>query len=128
VAANLNGLANTYLAMNDLTAAERVLREALVVGQQSDSTPDTLGSIARLGHIFARRGQLEAALKALLYVEQHPMTMARDHLYNQPLLTELRSELPATLFEAAAAWTTEQALDAVVRWLQHDEHALPVAL
>ncbi|MCE7988371.1 MAG: hypothetical protein DYG89_45005 [Caldilinea sp. CFX5] len=122
VAANLNGLANTYLAMNDLTAAERVLREALVVGQQSDSTPDTLGSIARLGHVFARRGQLEPALKALTFVEQHPVTMARDHLYNEPLLAELRSELPPALFEEAATWVAEQALDGVVRWLQHGQN------
>ena len=128
VAANLNGLANTYLAMNDLTAAERVLREALIVGQQSDSTPDTLGSIARLGHVFARRGQLEAALKALTFVEQHSVTMARDHLYNQPLLAELHSELPATLFAEAAGWAAEQTLDSTVRWLQHEEAAPPLAL
>ena len=123
IAANLNGLANTYLAMNDLTAADRVLREALAVGQQSDSTPDTLGSIARLGHVLARRGQLADALKALTFVEQHPVTMARDHLYNQPLLAELRSELPQTLFDTAAAWAAEQTLDGMVRWLLHDQSA-----
>ena len=50
IAANLNGLAITYLALDDLSAAERALREALTVGQQSDSTPDTLGSIGLLGH------------------------------------------------------------------------------
>lgn len=121
IAANLNGLAATYLAMSDLTNANQVLREALAVGQQSDSIPDTLGSIARLGHVLARRGQLDAALKALLFVEQHPVTMARDHLYNQPLLTELRSELPPTLFETATAWAADQSLDSVVRWLLHGE-------
>jgi len=114
IAANLNGLANTYLATGALSAAERVLREALAVGQQSDSAPDTLGSIACLGHVFARRGQLESALKALTFVEQHLVTMARDRLYNEPLLTELRSELPPTLFEQAAAWATGQTLDGVV--------------
>lgn len=119
IAANLNGLAATYLALSHLTNAEQVLREALVVGQQSDSIPDTLGSIARLGHVLARRGQLDAALQALVFVEQHPVTMARDHLYNQPLLTELRSELPATLFETATAWAADQTLDSVVRWLLH---------
>ncbi len=128
IAANLNGFANTYLAMDDLPAAERVLREALTVGQQSDSIPDTLGSIARLGHLFARRGQLEAALKALTFVEQHPVTMARDHLYNQPLLAELRSELPVALFEATAAWAADQVVDGVVRWLLHGEGVLSVAL
>ncbi|MEZ4736991.1 MAG: tetratricopeptide repeat protein [Caldilineaceae bacterium] len=128
IAANLNGLATTYLAMNDLTAAEHVLREALAVGQQSDSTPDTLGSIARLGHLFARRGRLEPALKALTFVEQHPVAMARDRLYNQPLLAELRSELPPSLFEQAAAWADDQALDGVVRWLLHSESSFPVVV
>ncbi|MEZ4864258.1 MAG: BTAD domain-containing putative transcriptional regulator [Caldilineaceae bacterium] len=118
IAANLNGLAITYLAMQELTAAERALREALTVGAQSDSTPDTLGSIALLGHLCAQRGQLDAALKALAFVEQHPATMARDHLYNQPLLAELRSELAPALFEQAAAWAAEQTLDDVVQWLQ----------
>jgi len=121
IAANLNGMATTYLEMGDQAAAEQALREALQLGQQSDSTPDTLGSIALLGHLFARRGQLETALKALAFVEQHPATMARDRLYNQPLLAELRSELPPMLFEQAAVWTAEQALDGVARWLLHDE-------
>jgi len=121
IAANLNGLAITYLAIDQLSAAERVLREALTVGQQSDSAPDTLGSIGLLGHLFARRGQVETALKALAFVEQHPATMARDRLYNEPLLTELRSELPPTLFEQAATWAANQALDGVARWLLFDE-------
>ena len=55
-------------------------------------------------------------------------TMARDHLYNQPLLAELHSELPATLFAEAAGWAAEQTLDSAVRWLQHDEAAPPLAL
>ncbi|MDQ3250445.1 MAG: tetratricopeptide repeat protein [Chloroflexota bacterium] len=126
IAANLNGLSITYLAMDELAAAERALREALAVGLQSDSTPDTLGSIGLLGHLFARRGQLERALKALAFVEQHPATMARDRLYNEPILAELRSELAPALFEQAAAWATDQALDGVVRWLLYGEGAFPV--
>lgn len=128
IAANLNGIAATYLAISNLTNAEQVLREALVVGQQSDSIPDTLGSIARLGHVLARRGQLDAALKALIFVEQHPVTMARDHLYNQPLLTELRSELPTLLFETATAWAADQTLDSVVRWLLHGAPSFPATV
>ncbi len=121
IAANLNGLSATYLAMVDLPSAEHALREALTVGQRSDSTPDTLGSIGRLGHLFARRGHLEAALKALAFVEQHPVTMERDRLYNQPLLTELRSELDPTWFEQAAAWAANQTLDHMIDWLLHGE-------
>lgn len=128
IAANLNGLALTYLALGELTTAERTLREALMVGQQSDSIPDTLGSIGQLGHVFARRGQLDSALKALLFVEQHPATMARDHLYNEPLLVELRSELPATVFAQAAAWAASQGVESVVRWLLHGQNLIVAAL
>jgi predicted ATPase/DNA-binding SARP family transcriptional activator/predicted negative regulator of RcsB-dependent stress response len=117
IAANLNGISITYLELNELSAAEPALREALMVGQQSDSAPDTLGSIGLLAHLFARRGQVEEAIKALLYVEQHPATLARDRVYNEPLLAELRSELPPALFEQAAAWAATQTLDDVVRWL-----------
>ncbi|MEZ4864229.1 MAG: tetratricopeptide repeat protein [Caldilineaceae bacterium] len=119
IAANLNGLSITYLEMGDLTSAERALREAVTVAHQNESTPDTLGSIALLGHVLARRGQLETALRAIAFAEQHPAVMARDRLTNAPLLAELRSELSATLFDAAAAWAASQSLDDVVRWLLH---------
>lgn len=118
IAANLNGITIVYLEIGDEAAGEVAVREALTVGHRSDSTPDTLGSIALLGHLFARRSQLESALKALAFVEQHPATMARDKLYNQPLLNELRSELPPDLFEQAKAWASGQTLDALVDWLQ----------
>jgi predicted ATPase/DNA-binding SARP family transcriptional activator len=123
IAANLNGIAITYLEMGDLTAAEQSLRRALNVAHLNESTPDTLGSVALLGHVLARRGEIEAALRALAFVEAHPATMARDHLYNEPLLTELRSELPAILFEQAAAWAAGHSLDEVVHWLA----AIPLA-
>jgi len=118
IAANLNGLSITYLATGELAAATHALQEALTIGQQSDSTPDILGSISLLGHLFARRGQLEKALKALTFAEAHPTTMARDRLYNRPLLADLRSELPAPLFEQAAHWAQAQSLEQVVNWLQ----------
>ncbi|MCX6047089.1 MAG: BTAD domain-containing putative transcriptional regulator [Chloroflexi bacterium] len=128
IAANLNGLALTYLAMGDLTATERDLREALTVGQQSGSLPDVLGSVGLLGHLFARRGQVEAALKALIFVEQHPASMARDKVYNQPLLAELRSELPPALWEQAATWADGQSLDDVVQWLRQGENTLSLLI
>lgn len=124
IATNLNGLANTYLEMAKPTAAESTLHEALQVGHQIDSKPDTLNSVGLLGHLFAQRGQLEAAIRALLYVEQHPASLARDKAYNQSLLAELRSELP-TLFEEVTTWTATQTLDDVVRWLLYGENALP---
>ncbi len=126
IAANLNGLAITYLAQGELPSAEPALREALTVGQQSDSTPDTLGSIGLLGHLFARRGQLAQALNALTFVEGHPATMARDHLYNAPLLAELRSELDQAHLTVATAWAGAQTLDTVVRWLLHGENSFPI--
>lgn len=126
IAANLNGLAITYLEMGELTAAERALREALIVGQQSDSTPDILGSIGLLGHVFARRGQLEDALKLLAFAERHPSIMARDRLYHQPLLAELHSELEPALFEWAAAWAAGQTLDEVIHWLLYSASGTPV--
>lgn len=128
IAANLNGLSHVYLELHDLAQAERTMREALIVGQKSDSTPDMLGSIGLWGHLFAGRGQVEAALKALLFVEQHPATMARDRLYNQPLLTELHSELPLVLFEQATAWVTGRTLDGVMDWLLHGENSFPMVI
>jgi hypothetical protein len=77
-----------------------------------------LGSIALFGHVLAHRGQIEMALRALAFVEQHPSTLARDRLYNEPLLAGLGAELPATRFDEAAAWAAGQSLDEVVRWLE----------
>lgn len=126
IAANLNGLSTTYLETGDLTGAEHALHEALIMGQQSDSLSDTLGSISLLGHLFARRNQVDIALKMLTFVERHPATMARDRLYNQPLFAELRSELAPEQFEQAEVWATGQALDDVVQWLLHRESAITV--
>ena len=120
IAANLNGIAISHLEMHNFTAAERALREALAVAHRTESTPDTLGSIALLGHVLARRGQVETAIKALTFVEQHPSVMARDRLYNEPLLAELRSELPDRLFDEATAWATGQSLDEIVHWLEYN--------
>jgi predicted ATPase/DNA-binding SARP family transcriptional activator/Tfp pilus assembly protein PilF len=118
IAANLNGIAITYLEMGNLASAEHALRQALTVASRNESTPDTLGSVALLGHVLARRGQIEAALRALAFVEEHPSVMARDRLYNEPLLVELRSELPANHFAEAAAWATSHSLEEVVQWLE----------
>jgi tetratricopeptide (TPR) repeat protein len=117
IAANLNGVAITFLEQNELSAAEQALREALTVAHQIDSTPDTLGSISLLGHVAARRGHLPTALQALLFVKAHPATMARDHLYNEELISELLEELPADVVAAAQHWAASQTLDAVVAWL-----------
>jgi predicted ATPase/DNA-binding SARP family transcriptional activator/Tfp pilus assembly protein PilF len=125
IAASLNGLAITYLEMGDLTAAEQALREALTVAHRSESTPDTLGSIALLGHVLARRGQVERALRTLTFVEQHPAVMARDRLFNAPLLAELRSELPAAAFDKAAAWAAAHSLDEMVDWLEFGDALAP---
>ncbi|MEZ4681011.1 MAG: tetratricopeptide repeat protein [Caldilineaceae bacterium] len=122
IVANLNGMSMTYLDMGDLPAAERALHEALAVGQQSDSTTDTLGSVALLGNLFARRGRMETALNLLAFAEQHPATMARDLLYSQPLLTELRSELAPLFFKQAANWAMTQTLDSVVQWLLYEKN------
>ena len=118
-ATNLNGLADTYLGLANPVAAEGALHEALTVGHRLDSKPDTLNSVGLMGQLLARRGQVEAALKALLFVEQHPATLARDKANNQLLLAELRSELPAALVEQAEGWVAGQTLDDVVRWLLH---------
>ena len=116
MAINLNCIALTHLAMQQLAAAERALHEALGAGQQSDSTSDILCSIGLLGHIAAHHGQWEEALKALLFVEQHPATLAQDKVYNQPLLTDLRRRLSPALMEQAMSWAANQTLDEVVRW------------
>lgn len=63
-----------------------------------------------------------------LDVELHPATMARDHCYNEPLLAELRSELPSTVFAQAAAWVASQGLESVVRWLLHGQGSVAATL
>lgn len=125
IAANLNGMALTYLAMGELTNTERVLREGLAVGQESESIRDTLGSIGSFGHLFARRGQLEKAIKVLTFVVQHPATMMHDRLTSQALFAELRSELAPVWFEQAQTWAAAQTLADVARWLLHGDSAFP---
>jgi predicted ATPase/DNA-binding SARP family transcriptional activator len=124
IAANLNGLAITYLEQYALDAAERALREALTVAHSIDSTPDTLGSISLLGHVLARRGRVGDAIQALRFVEAHPATMARDHLYNEQLMAELAEELPADVLAQAREWAVGKTVDEVVQWLTSEVASL----
>jgi tetratricopeptide (TPR) repeat protein len=128
MAINLNCIAMTYLAMQQLAAAERTLHEALIAGQQSDSTSDILCSIGLLGHVAAHRGQWEEALKALIFVDQHPATMALDKVYNQSLFADLQSKLPPSLFEQTMSWAAGQTLDDVARWSLRSASLFPVGV
>jgi transcriptional regulator with AAA-type ATPase domain/predicted ATPase len=69
LAVNLNHLSLADLHMNDLDGAQRHAQQALAVAHSIRCEPDVLSSIAYLAHVWARRGNPEAALRALLYVD-----------------------------------------------------------
>jgi hypothetical protein len=76
-----------------------------------------LSSISYLAHVWARRGNVEPALRILLYVDQHPAALARDKNFNATLLAAWRKALAPEIFTAAAAWGKTKQLDDVVIWI-----------
>jgi tetratricopeptide (TPR) repeat protein len=118
IAANLNGLSKTYLTMGRSAAAEQAAQEALAVAAAIDVEPDALGSLSFLAQIWASRGAVEAALRVLLFIEQHPKSMERDRRYNRELLAELQVELPPRVVSAAAQWSRGRTLEDMLAWLE----------
>ena len=76
-----------------------------------------LSSIAYVAHVWARRGNVEPALRALLYVDQHPATLARDKHFNATLLAAWREALAPEILTKAGAWGKTKQLDDVVTWI-----------
>jgi tetratricopeptide (TPR) repeat protein len=117
LAANLNNLSRTALHTHDLESAQEHAQQALAVAHPIRCEPDVLRSIASLAHVWAQRGNVEAALRALLYVDQHPAALAQDKHFNATLLAAWRQTLAPEILTEATAWATTQQLDDVVAWI-----------
>lgn len=117
LAVNLNSLSLMALHTHDLDGAQRHAQQALAVAHTIHCEPDVLSSIAYLAHVWARRGNVEPALRALLYVDQHPATLARDKNFNTTLLAACREALAPAIITEAAAWGKTKQLDDVVAWI-----------
>jgi tetratricopeptide (TPR) repeat protein len=117
LAVNLNHLSLTDLHRSDLDGAERHARRALGVAHAIRCEPDVLCSIAYLAHVWARRGHVEPALRALLYVDSHPATLPFYKAFNATLLSALRDASAHDVIAAARAWGKAKQLDDVVTWV-----------
>jgi ATP/maltotriose-dependent transcriptional regulator MalT len=117
LAVNLNHLSLTDLHSSDLDGAERHARRALGVAHAIRCEPDVLCSIAYLAHVWARRGHVEPALRALLYVDSHPATLPFYKAFNATLLSALRDASAHDVIAAARAWGKAKQLDDVVTWV-----------
>jgi hypothetical protein len=67
--------------------------------------------------MWARWGNVEPALRILLYVDQHPAALARDKHFNATLLIALREALAPEIITEAVAWGKTKQLDDVVTWI-----------
>jgi hypothetical protein len=103
LAVNLNYLSLTALHMHDVDSVQDYAQHALAVAHSIRGIPDVLSSISYVAHAWARRGIVEPALRALLYVDQHPAILARDKHFNATLLATLRETLGPAIISAAAA-------------------------
>jgi predicted ATPase/DNA-binding winged helix-turn-helix (wHTH) protein len=122
LALNLNYLSLTALHTHDLDGAQRYAQQALAVAYSIRCEPDVLSSISYVAHVWARRGNVEPALRVLLYVDQHPAALARDKNFNAMLLTAWRESLAPAIFTEAAAWGKTKQLDDIVTWIDGGGH------
>jgi predicted ATPase/DNA-binding SARP family transcriptional activator len=117
-AMNLNGLGRAHLALHDYRSATRHLTQGLTTAGRITSVVDVLDAFLIFAQVWMQQGQVNAALRALCFVEQHPVTTKWMHRETQTLLDELIAELPAEIVTQAKAWAAGQTWEEVAAWVQ----------
>jgi MFS family permease len=115
------GWRNTLLVLGGLNLAVCLPLHALFVpASPASRLPEAPQADAPTAHAWARRGIVEPALRALLCVDQHPATLARDKHFNATRLAPWRETLGPAIIAAAAAWGKTKQLDEVVTWIDNN--------
>ncbi len=115
---NLNGLAQTYLDLADLSSATRCLLQVLTIAQKSVSTTNALITLSLFAKLWRQQAKLEPALWAFAFVLHHPSATVWMKQAVQQLFDELAQTMTPSTVTQAQQWATTQTLPAVLTWAE----------
>jgi predicted ATPase/transcriptional regulator with XRE-family HTH domain len=104
---------SVFVLGNDSEAGQ-VWRESLCIAIQTQGIFIALEDLVGLASLRARRGDLEYAVKLLLFVLDHPASIQGTKDRAARLLVEWEAQLTSKQVKAALAWAQAKNFDAVV--------------
>jgi tetratricopeptide (TPR) repeat protein len=114
-------LGRVALAQDKYEEAQQMFQQAL---QEEPNPPLTLDILAGIASVWAQTGELERAIAALTFVEQHAASerFVKERVKAQ--LTELEKTLPPEQFVTAQTKSEQKSLAKWVEWVQQKRASL----
>jgi len=101
-------------ALGDFQAAQAYLHQALQVTTTFQAWPKTLDILMELAELFAQFEQKERAFELLTLARQHLLAGQTNSKQLEPIITELKANLPAETVEIIQAKQQPKTLEAIV--------------
>jgi tetratricopeptide (TPR) repeat protein len=114
LAQSLNNLGDVLLETDDRSDAQQCFLEALTVAKNAGLVPIMLDALLGNAILRAREGSSKAALKALVYIKDHPASTQVTKERAEKLYSELKPKVPAGQLEPISAAFSERAFDEFV--------------
>ena len=113
-----HNLGHVSVAKGDVEAAAEYYRDAVKLAVKIQAIPSAIEVLAAFAGLHHSRGESERALELLGLVLDHPACPEEARrLFAEPLLTQLRAELPSATVESGLGRGRSLAFDTVVYML-----------
>lgn len=117
MANNLGNLGKISAGMQNFDQAYDHFKEALSISRHLSAVPLTLEILPGVAQLFCQQGQYKQAISLLRVSLEHPACYSEVLAQAQPLLNQIREQLPSADFEPlyaqAADCTLDEALDMI---------------
>ena len=123
LAGGLAVMASIYLAQGKRREARRYFYDSLRLSQEVGATWLAVVSLVDVAELEMSYGELQRAALLLLFVVQHPATVAVTQASAEKLLDELRAELPAEVMRGVATAVATHTLDSIIAQLTGQQSA-----
>ncbi len=117
MAGALSDMGRSVFALGDDTEAERIWRESMRIGIETDGTLRASESMVGMASLQAKRGHVQFALELLLIVLDHPATIQETKVWATGLASELESKLTPEEIGSAQASARNNTFESIVEAL-----------
>lgn len=117
VAGVLSDMGRSVFALGDDTEAERIWREAMRIGVETQGSLRASESMVGLAGLQAKRGNIPFAFELLLLILSHPATIQETRVRATKLAAELEMKLTPEEIESAQTFAGNHSFESVVEAL-----------